>query len=118
MSWAAKLNDKLEASKQKNLAGIREQEAKKAMHRAKADAIKSDMAVGKQELKDIGTEMKNSYRETRDGLNADIAANHGKSPTDDSMAVTTANLGIRIVKLFFAGIFLVAFIYILVSMIF
>ncbi len=118
MSWAAKLNDKLEASKQKNLAGIREQEGKKAQIRAEMHKNSAKMADSKQELAGIGSELKQDYKKMRDDINTGIAANHGKQPTDDGVAVTTANLGIRIVKLFFTGIFLVAFIYILVNMIF
>lgn len=118
MSWAERMNDKLEASKQKTQAGIREQEAKKARLRAESSKTKADLSNSVQELKDIGSDIKTSYRESRDQLNAEIAANHSKKPTDDGMVATTANLGIRMVKLFFAGIFLLAFIYILVNMIF
>lgn len=118
MSWAERLNDKLEASKQKNLAGIREREGKKAQLRAEMHKNSAKMAESKQEIADIGSELKQGYKKMRDDINTGIAANHGKKPADDGVVVNTASLGIRIVKLFFAGIFLVAFIYILVNMIF
>ncbi len=122
MTFQDRMNAKFDASREKREKKIEEQKAKTAQLKAEAHEssvkFKEQRKEYRKDMAALASEFKESYAATRKKLNEDIAANHGKKPSDDGMVVTTANLGIRIVKLFFAGIFLVAFIYILVNMIF
>ena len=96
-----------------------------AKSRRKAEDYKRQMSQNAKnmrrdadELKQIGSDIKDSYQDARKELNKGIAANHGKKPGDDGLVATGASLGMRVIGLIFGGAVLLAFIYIVISMVF